>query len=201
MLPGNSLVQSTYFVYKLMSNNLNGIDVAGLHAFVGAVKEDPKKGIVLFNVKTNWEGQTRTVATASEYTLGGQKHQRHFEIAADEPGELLGKNSAPNPQEVLMAALNACMSVGYIANAAAMGIKVEKLEIQTEGQLDLRGFLGIDESVKPGYEEVRYTVTLRTNAPKEKVEELHRLVMKTSPNFSNFASAIRMVPTLVVEAA
>lgn len=184
-----------------MSDNLNGIDVAGLHAFVGAVKEDPKKGIVLFNVKTNWEGQTRTVATASEYTLGGQKHQRHFEIAADEPGELLGKNSAPNPQEVLMAALNACMSVGYIANAAAMGIKVEKLEIQTEGQLDLRGFLGIDESVKPGYEEVRYTVTLRTSAPKEQVEELHRLVMKTSPNFSNFASAIRMVPTLVVEAA
>lgn len=200
-LPGVSLVRSTYFVYKLMSDNLNGIDVAGLHAFVGAVKEDPKKGIVLFNVKTNWEGQTRTVATASEYTLGGQKHQRHFEIAADEPGELLGKNSAPNPQEVLMAALNACMSVGYIANAAAMGIKVEKLEIQTEGQLDLRGFLGIDESVKPGYEEVRYTVTLRTSAPKEQVEELHRLVMKTSPNFSNFASAIRMVPTLVVEAA
>ncbi|OAJ55997.1 osmotically inducible protein C [Paraburkholderia ginsengiterrae] len=184
-----------------MSTNLNGIDVAALHEFAGAVQKDPKKGIVQFNVKTNWEGQTRTVATASEYSIGGEKHQRHFEIAADEPGELLGKNSAPNPQEVLMAALNACMSVGYIANAAAMGIKVDKLEIQTEGQLDLRGFLGLDENVKPGYEEVRYTVTLRTSAPKEKVEELHRLVMKTSPNFSNFASAIRMVPTLVVEGA
>ncbi|WP_311224289.1 MULTISPECIES: OsmC family protein [unclassified Acidovorax] len=184
-----------------MSANLNGIDVVGLKSFVSAVKDDPKKGIAQFSVNTNWEGQTRTVATTSEYVLGGQKHQRHFEIAADEPGELLGKNSAPNPQEVLMAALNACMSVGYVANAAAMGIAIEKLQITTEGELDLRGFLGLDANVKPGYEQVRYTVTLRTNAPKEKVQELHELVMRTSPNFSNFASPIKMIPTLVVEAA
>ena len=183
-----------------MSKNLNGIDVAGLQSFVAAVKEDPQKGVVHFNVKTNWEGQTRTVATASEFVLGGLKHQRHFEISADEPGELLGKNSAPNPQELLMAALNACMSVGYVANAAAMGIEIEKLEITTEGELDLRGFLGLDSGVKPGYEEVRYTVNLRTNAPRAKVEELHQLVMRTSPNFSNFASPIKMIPTLVLEA-
>lgn len=182
-----------------MSENLNGIDVAALQAFAGSVKEDPKKGIVQFNVKTNWEGQTRTVATASEYMLGGEKHQRHFEIAADEPAELLGKNSAPNPQEVLMAALNACMTVGYVANAAVMGIEIQKLQIQTEGELDLRGFLGLDPSVKPGYEQVRYTVTLRTNAPAEKVEALHQLVIQTSPNFSNFASAIKMLPNLVIE--
>jgi hypothetical protein len=33
------------------------------------------------------------------------------------------------------------------------------------------------------------------------VEELHQLIMKTSPNFSNFATSIRMVPNLVVERA
>ena len=82
-----------------------------------------------------------------------------------------------------------------------MGIAIEKLQITTEGELDLRGFLGLDANVKPGYEQIRYTVTLRTNAPKEKVEELHQLVMRTSPNFSNFASPIKMIPTLVVEAA
>lgn len=182
-----------------MNQVLNGIDVTALHGFIDAVREQPARGIAQFNVHTRWQGQTRTVATATEYALGGNRHKRHFEIAADEPSELLGLNSAPNPQEVLMAGLNACMSVGYVANAAAMGIKIDSLEIKTEGQLDLRGFLGIDENIKPGYEEVRYTVYLKTNAPKDKVEELHKLVMKTSPNFSNFASAIRMVPTLVVE--
>lgn len=184
-----------------MTQSLNGIDVPALQGFAETVKKDPARGIVKFNVHTRWQGQTRTSATATEYSLGGKSHRRHFEIAADEPGELLGLNSAPNPQEVLMAALNACMSVGYVANAAAMGIEVEKLEIRTEGQLDLRGFLGIDPSVKPGYEEVRYTVTIKTKSPKLKVEELHQLVMKTSPNFSNFATPVRMVPTLIVEPA
>ena len=81
------------------------------------------------------------------------------------------------------------------------GIEIRGIESSIEGDLDLRGFLGLDANVKPGYEQIRYTVTLRTNAPKEKVEELHQLVMRTSPNFSNFASPIKMIPTLVVEAA
>lgn len=182
-----------------MSEHLNGINVPALQEYVEVVKNNPKKGIVEFNVHTRWQGQTRTVATATEYALGGESHRRHFEIAADEPAELLGLNSAPNPQEVLMAALNACMSVGYVANAAVMGIKIDSLEIKTKGQLDLRGFLGIDEKVKPGYEDVHYTVSIKTSAPREKVEELHRVVMKTSPNFSNFASAIKMHPTLDIQ--
>lgn len=182
-----------------INNQLNGINVPALQDFASAVKENPARGIARFSVHTRWQGQTRTVATATQYSIGGESHRRHFEIAADEPAELLGLNSAPNPQEVLMAALNACMSVGYVANAAVTGIELDKLEIKTEGQLDLRGFLGLDENVKPGYEEVRYTVTVGTTASKEKVQALHELVMRTSPNFSNFSTPIRMMPTLVVE--
>lgn len=179
-----------------MSNNLNGIDVAALEQFAQEVAANPSKGETRFNVKTKWEHQTRTVATVSHYSLGGEKHERHFEIAADEPPELLGANTAPNPQELLMAALNACLSVGYVANAAAMGIKIEKLEIETDGKLDLRGFLGLDENVNPGYDEVTYVVRIVTGASREQVEQLHKVVSKTSVNLANFAKPIRMVPTL-----
>ncbi|SAK85700.1 OsmC family protein [Caballeronia hypogeia] len=179
--------------------NLNDIDVNALGAFANDVKQRPETGTAGFKVTTRWASQTKTVATVSSYQLGGKTIERSFDIAADEPVELLGTNSAPNPQELLLAALNACMSVGYAANAAVMGIKLEKLEIESFGQLDLRGFLGLDTSVKPGYEEVSYTVRIKSNAPREKLEELHAIVMKTSPNYSNFATAIRMVPRLVVE--
>ncbi|MEX0141417.1 OsmC family protein [Massilia sp. LMS1-1-1.1] len=109
--------------------------------------------------------------------------------------------AAPNPQELLMAALNACLSVGYAANAAAMGITVHSLEIETDGKLDLRGFLGLDENVNPGYDEVSYVVRLRTDASRERVEALHQAVTKTSVNLANFSKAIRMLPTLeVIEA-
>ncbi|WP_287346947.1 OsmC family protein [Mesorhizobium sp.] len=143
-----------------MTDNPNGIDVTALQQFAMGVAEDPSKRSARFNVKTKWAGQTRSVATVSHYSLGGLEHQRNFEIAADEPTELLGQNSAPNPQELLMAALNACLTVGYVVNAAAMGITVHSLEIETDGELDLRGFLGLDESVNPGYDEVSYVVRL-----------------------------------------
>ena len=130
-----------------MTNMPNGIDVAALQQFAKGIAEDASKRNARFNVKTKWAGQTRSVATVSHYSLSGVKYERNFEIAADEPNELLGQNSAPNPQELLMAALNACLTVGYVVNAAAMGITVHSLEIETEGELDLRGFLGLDETV------------------------------------------------------
>jgi uncharacterized OsmC-like protein len=178
--------------------HLNGIDVPALQTLSDGVKNHPDQRSVAFKVATEWTGQTKTVSTVSGYDLGGKKISRQFQIHADEPHELLGENTAPNPQELLMAALNACMSVGYAANAAAMGIKLERLEIETEGQLDLRGFLGLDSAIKAGYEEVRYTVRIKSSAPPEKLEELHQSIIKTSPNFSNFATAIRMIPNLVV---
>lgn len=182
-----------------MQEPLNGINVPALQDTLAAVSREPALGSVGFGVHTRWLGQTRSVATVSNYTLGGKLHPRYFEILADEPPELLGGNSAPNPQELLLAALNACLTVGLVANAAARGIRIDKLEIHASGELDLRGFLGLDESIKPGYEEVQYTVLIKSNAPAQELQDLHDHVMKTSPNFSNFASSMRVVPRLVVE--
>lgn len=175
-----------------MTNHLNGIDVNALQNFSKSVVATPSAGEVRFNVKTNWKHQTRTVATINHFTLGDEKHDRHFEVVADEPPELLGANTAPNPQELLMAALNACLSVGYVANASVMGIKIHSLEIETEGSLDLRGFLGLNDEVNPGYDEVSYTVRISIDADEDKVQELHNIVTKTSVNLANFSKAIRM---------
>lgn len=184
-----------------MSNKLNGIDIAALQEIAQSVAEaeNASKRSAKFNVKTKWENQTRTVATVSRYSFLGVEHQRHFEIAADEPTEFLGKNTAPNPQELLMAALNACLSVGYAVNAAAMGITIHSLEIETVGELDLRGALGLDENVNPGYDEVSYVVRLHTDASNDKVEELHKVVTKTSANYANFSKAVRMIPKLEIQ--
>lgn len=181
-----------------MSNIVNGIDVGALQAFAQQVADNPAQRQVRFSVSTKWQHQTRTVTTVSHYDLAGERHARHFDIAADEPAQLLGTDTAPNPQELLMAALNACLSVGYAANAAAMGITIHSLEIDTEGQLDLRGFLGLDASVNPGYDEVAYVVRLRTDAAREQVEKLHEVATRTSVNLANFSRAIRMLPTLEI---
>jgi uncharacterized OsmC-like protein len=98
-----------------------------------------------------------------------------------------------------MSGLNACMMVGYVANAALKGITLEKLEIETTGSLDLRGFLGLDASVKPGFDEIQYTVRIKGDGTPEQIEEIHQTVIALSPNRWTIANAVRLVPTLVVE--
>ena len=84
------------------------------------------------------------------------------------------------------------------ASCASQGVKLEKMSIEAEGDLDLRGFLALDEQVRPGFQEIRYTVRVKADAPAEKIEEILQHVEKTSPNRSNL-SAIPMHRTLIIE--
>ena len=180
-------------------NQVNGLDVDALRTTIAAVEKDPAKGMVEFRVTSQWKGQTRSEATVDSYTIGGQVVNRPFKITVDEPLELLGQNSAANPQEMLMAALNACVMVGYVAGASARGITLTKLQIETKGELDLRGFLGIDASVRPGYESIQYVVRIKGNGTPEQFREIHETVVKTSPNYFNISRPIRIDTKLVIE--
>jgi len=171
---------------------VNDIDLEALAETVEAINEDPSKAIAGFKVTTDWTGQTRSQTTVKSYTLGGEEIARNFTIATDEPLELLGTNKAPNPQELLMAALNACMTVGYVAQASVRGIKLDSCTIRTEGELDLRGFLGLGDNVPAGYRRIDYVVTLKGDGTQEQFEEIHRAVMATSPNYFNMARPIEM---------
>ena len=124
---------------------------------------------------------------------------RRFSIDIDEPCELGGTNRFANPQEYLLAALNACMMVGYVAQCAVRGVALQSLEIETEGEIDLRGFLGIDPAMPAGYESLSYTVRIEGSGTKEEFAEVHKAVMATSPNFYNVSRPIALKPTLVVE--
>jgi len=184
---------------QAVATNCNGIDTEALKTTTAAVSHDPKKGLARFVVATDWKGGTQSETRVERWSLGEKQMPRAFTIRTDEPRELLGKGAAPNPQEVLMAGLNSCMMVGYVAGCAARGIELESLTIETEGELDLRGFLGLDEKVKPGYDELRYVVRIKGNGTPEQFEEVHRTVMRTSPNYWNIANPVQLRPRLVVE--
>jgi uncharacterized OsmC-like protein len=181
-------------------NVVNGIDTDALRNVIEQVKEDPAKGLVEFRVKSAWKGQTRSETSIDSYKIGGKEVERRFKMNVDEPFELLGENTAPNPQEYLMTALNACIMVGYVAGAAVNGITLSKVEIETSGQLDLRGFLGLNPNVKPGYGSIQYRVRISGNGTTEQFKNIHENVMRTSPNYFNISQPVRLDGQLVVEA-
>lgn len=181
------------------SKRPNGIDRDDLEGLIDSVRQDPRQGQTRWGVTTRWQGGTVTETRVSEYQIGGDRVEKDFSIRIDEPLELGGTNTAPNPQEVLLAATNACMTVGYAAVATLMGIELKSLEIEIGGDIDLRGFLALDEGVKPGYDALHYTVRIESNASAEQLRELHEAVVATSPNRFNMANAITVTSDLVIE--
>jgi uncharacterized OsmC-like protein len=178
---------------------VNGINVGDLLALIDGVRRDAAKSKTNWRVTTTWQGQTRSRAQVESFDIGGEWVPHRFSIDIDEPCELGGTNRFANPQEHLLAALNACMTVGYVAQCAVRGINLESLEIETDGEIDLRGFLGIDPAVPAGYEHLSYTVRIKGSGTKEEFAEIHAAVMATSPNFYNVSRAVALKPTLVVE--
>jgi uncharacterized OsmC-like protein len=178
---------------------VNGMNVDDLFALIEGVRRDTAKGRTNWRVTTTWQGQTRSRAQVDGFEIGGERVPRRFTIDIDEPCELGGTNRFANPQEHLLAALNACMTVGYVAQCAVRGITLESLEIETDGEIDLRGFLGIDPAVPPGYEKLSYVVRIKGSGTKEEFAQIHEAVMATSPNFHNVSRPVNLKPTLVIE--
>lgn len=184
--------------YTKATQTINGIDTEALGQTVEAIKQDSSKAMTHWQAATQWISGTRSETRVTNCTIGGERITRDFTIRVDEPLELCGTNQHPNPQETLFAALNACMIVGYAALCAHQGIELEELRIETEGDIDLRGFLGIDAGVKPGYDHIRYTVHIKGNGTAAQFENIHRTVMATSPNYFNLRNPIPLHSRLVV---
>ncbi len=178
---------------------INGIDTAALQKLVDEIKADPRRGIARFSVTSAWKGGTRSDTRVEGWELGGRRLPKSFTISVDEPTQLLGSNRHANPQEYLLAAMNSCLLATYVAACAVNGITLESLELEAGGELDLRGFLAIDSAVKPGYDKIDVTVRIKGDGTPEQFQQIHRFVLKTSPNFYNIAHAISLEPTLVVE--
>ena len=178
---------------------LNGINTEALLGTIEAITQDTAKAMTHWEVTSHWRGGTRSDSRVRRCVIGGEEIAKDFTIKVDEPLQLCGTNQYANPQEHLLAALNACMIVGYSAACAHQGIEIEELRIETEGDIDLRGFLGLDSTVKPGYDQLRYTVYIKGSGTPEQFENIHRTVMATSPNYFNLASAVPLKSRLVLK--
>jgi uncharacterized OsmC-like protein len=178
---------------------VNGIDVEALQGTIHAVSADPAPGMTTWRVATRWLGGTRSDTHVDHYEIGGQRIDKDWTIKVDEPLEIGGTNQYANPQEYLLAAMNACMMVGYVAVSSLLGVELESVRIETQGEIDLRGFLGVDKKVAPGYETLKQTVYIKGNGTPEQFRKIHEMAWATSPNRHNITTAVALDTDLVIE--
>jgi uncharacterized OsmC-like protein len=167
-----------------MTTVQNGVNVDQLIATINAIKENPDLARFQFRATNKWVsgGHSRT-SIQSFYGAGGEDTSRSqpFLLEGDEPPVLLGSNAGPNAVEAVLHALASCLAVGFVYNAAAQGIRVDGLEFDLEGDIDLHGFLGLSDQIRPGYRDIRLSYRVKSDAPREKLEALCDYVQRTSP--------------------
>jgi uncharacterized OsmC-like protein len=141
-----------------VTNVVNGVDLDRLFGTIDHVSADPALARFQFRARNQWIDGGHNRTTIKEFYGAGREDTSRtepFVLDADEPPVLLGHNQAPNTVEYVLHALAACLSGTIIYHAAARGIALDGLEATIEGDVDLRGFLGLDDSVRPGYENIR----------------------------------------------
>lgn len=174
-------------------SNLNGVNVNQLVETINAIKDQPDLAKFKFRATNQWiNGGHSKTKIQSFYGAGQEDNSRTqpFVLEGDEPPVLLGENRAPNAVETVLHALASCIGVGFIYNAAAQGIKVEELEMNLEGDLDLHAFLGLSDQKRPGYENIELTYNVKADASEEKIKELCGYVQKTSPVLDIIQNAV-----------
>ena len=136
---------------------INGVNVDELFGTIDAVKKSPVIAKFKFRADNKWigGGHNRTVVKNFHGIQKEHEHEKPFELDADEPPLLLGRDLGPNPVEYLLTALAACVTTSIVYHAAAKGIKLNAVESRLEGDIDLRGFLGLSEEVPRGYRQIR----------------------------------------------
>ncbi|MEN8238657.1 MAG: OsmC family protein [Actinomycetota bacterium] len=164
---------------------LNDVDIAAVGALADAITADPVKADTTWSTSVSWDGGFRTTTNIRDFAP----------ISTDEPTGLGGTDTAPNPVEQLLGALGSCLAIGYAANATAAGIRIDDLRIDVEGDLNLKSFLGLEPG-HAGFDTLRATVQIETDADDAAIVALHDRVVATSPVGHTLGGAIPLTVDL-----
>ena len=171
---------------------VNGVNVTQLFDTIDAINDE--KDIAKFNFRASnkWINGANNRTTVTDFYGACETHSREtpFVFEKDEPPVLLGDDKGANPVEYLFAALAGCVTTGLVYHAAAKGIELDSVESTYAGDLDLRGFLGISDEVRNGYEGITITFKIESSASREQIEELVQIAQDRSPVFDIVANPV-----------
>ena len=177
---------------------INGVDVDRLFETIDLVKEKPEIAKFNFRAKNKWLNGGHNHTTIKDFygAIEVHPHETPFELDADEPPLLLGEDKGANPVEHALNAVVACVTSSMVDHGAAKGIKIRGIESRVEGDLDLRGSLGISDDVPVGYEKIRIFFKIDADISDKEKEELIRMGEKFSPVFNTLSNATPVVGEL-----
>jgi uncharacterized OsmC-like protein len=163
---------------------LNGLDVQAAHDTIAAIKADKSLARFQFRARNTWISGGANRSTIRDFYGAGREDDSRtedFVFTNGEPPVLLGNNEGGNPVEFLLHALAGCVTTTFVLHAMARGITIRELSTKLEGDLDLRGLLGLDDSVSPGYEQIRIKMDVKADCSDDELDSLLAYTEQHSP--------------------
>jgi uncharacterized OsmC-like protein len=180
-------------VTELMDKIRNGVDTGQLFGTLDAIGEQPDLGRFQFRARNRWIDGAHNQTTIKAFYGAGQEdasRQQAFVVDAGEPAILLGTDTGPNPAEFLLHALAACLTTSLVYVAAARGVHLREVESTLEGDMDVRGALGLSDDVRNGFERIRVSFRVKGDAPEEKLREVVQRAAERSAVFDMVAHGV-----------
>ena len=166
------------------TKSLNGLNTEQMVETIEAIKGNPQIAQFVFRAKNEWLNGGENRSTIKEF-YGALKEddsrEEPFVFTNGEPPVLLGNNEGANPVEFLLHALAGCVTTTFILHASARGVQIQELSTELDGDIDLHGLLGLDESVTPGYEQIRIKLHVKADCSDEELEDLIAIARRHSP--------------------
>lgn len=172
---------------------LNGVNVDRLLGTIEAIEKQPELAGFRFRADNRWLDGGHNRSTIKDFYGACREDTSRaasFVFDNDEPAVLLGGDRGANPVEYLLHALAGCLTTSMVYHAAARGIRLHEVESHFEGDLDLRGLLGLSDQVRNGYRQIRVTFKVKGDAPRETLEELVELAQQRSPVFDTIKNPV-----------
>ncbi len=153
---------------------MNGVDTPNLFATITAVGNQPELGRFCFRATNRWLKGTHSRTRIESFSGAGGEHVHAstFQYDADHPAVLVGADQGPTPTEFVLHALASCLTAGIANIAAARGVKLTEVQSTVEGDIDLRGILGLSNEVRNGYQQIRVAFSIKGDAPEEKLRQI-----------------------------
>jgi uncharacterized OsmC-like protein len=154
------------------------------------------------SIKTAMERVTKTLQAKPAFGLGTgiskatikqgltcEIKEGNWTFVADMPQQVGGNAAGPTPGVFGRAALGSCLAIGYMMQAVKQGIVIHSLEVEVQADYDDGALYGVSPGVPPGYLEVRYSVTVNSEAIEEEVLQVIEEADKLSPYLDVFRRA------------
>jgi uncharacterized OsmC-like protein len=175
---------------------INGVDTPTLFATIDAVVAQPELAKFQFRAKSRWLSGAHSESTMHSFFGAGSEHTHvaPYTAEGDHPAVLSGDDAAPSPVEWVLHALASCLTAGIGTIAAARGIKLNRVESTVEGDIDLRGVLGLSAEVRNGYQDIKISFEIDGDASPEQLE---KIVMQSKARSAVYDILTKGVPVSI----